>query len=309
VEPYDFVIACYAGDAAIVNDTSRLIFVHDATWRQLLDFYPRYARWRLTHSMIDCGEVLDRTALDNCAQAIYSSHWAATSAQIEYGTPAHKLRVHPFGPNLPIIPTNDELRQAIEKRGNGPCRLIFVGVDWIRKGGDIAIAIASRLNERGIVCELDVVGSDPPTDRPAWVRAHGFLPRKDPLARSKLATLLLDSDFLILPTRADCSPIVLSEAAAFGLPVATTAVGGIPETIGNTGWAKAFPANAHYELFADWIASVYRDRAHYMDLAWLGRREYIDRLNWPDFARTLLSSVSELRRTAGPSAKSAEFSA
>ena len=133
LEPYDAVIAWHAGDAAIVNAVSPLIFVHDATWRQLLDFYPRYARSRLPRSMIERGEELDRAALKNCARAIFSSHWATTAAQIEYATPAHKLRVHPFGPNLPIIPTDDELRQAIEKRGQAPCRLIFVGVDWGRK--------------------------------------------------------------------------------------------------------------------------------------------------------------------------------
>ena len=173
----------------------------------------------------------------------------------------------------------------------------------------MAIAVASRLNDQGIACQLDIVGADPPKSRPNWVRAHGFLPRKDPAARSELAALLLAADFLILPTRADCSPIVLSEAAAYGLPVVTTAVGGIPETIGETGWAKAFPVDARDELFADWIAHVFRDRAHYERLAWLGRREHASRLNWPDFARTLIGTVRELQGAAAPTAKPAEQSA
>jgi glycosyltransferase involved in cell wall biosynthesis len=117
---------------------------------------------------------------------------------------------------------------------------------------------------------------------------------------------------MILPTHADCTPIVLNEAAAYGLPIATTAVGGIPEITGDTGWARAFPAGTQAEPFADWIARIYRDRTEYERLAWLGRHEYERRLNWAGFTRTLTATIDELRPAAATIAKavaqSAEFS-
>ncbi len=308
LEPYDAVIAWHAADAAIVRAAAPLVFVHDATWRRLLDFYPRYERRRLTRSITLAGEALDRAALENCARAIYSSQWAADAAHNDYGTPAWKLGVHPFGANLPLIPTDDALRRAIAERGRGPCRLLFVGVDWQRKGGDIAIAVARRLNDRGVACELDVVGAQPPANRPGWVRAHGFLPRQDPRATARFSALFKQADFLILPTHADCTPIVLNEAAAFGLPIATTAVGGIPEIVGDTGWAKAFAAGTQAETFADWIERAYRDRSQYERMAWLGRREYARRLNWAAFARTLTATIGALRPAAAAIGKAAEFS-
>lgn len=298
-EPYDAVIAWHAADAAIVRTTAPLIFVHDATWRRLLDFYPRYERKRLTLSSIAGGEAIDRAALQSCARAIYSSSWAADAARDDYGTPAAKLAVHPFGPNLPLIPTREALRRVIAERGRGPCRLLFVGVSWQRKGGDIAIDVARRLNASGTACRLDVVGAERPADRPRWVRAHGLLPRSDPLAAARLTALFTRADFLILPTHADCTPIVLSEAAACGLPVATTAVGGIAETVGDAGWAKAFPAGTAAEPFADWIARSYHDRARYQDMAWRARREYEERLNWTSFARAVIAAIGELPDTAG----------
>jgi glycosyltransferase involved in cell wall biosynthesis len=306
LEPYDAVIAWHAADAAIVQASAPLIFVHDATWSRLLDFYPQYRRERLTQSTITGGKALDRVALENCAHAIYSSHWAADAAHSEFGVPTWKLAVHPFGVDLRLVPTDNDLRDAIAHRGRGPCRLLFVGVDWLRKGGGEAIDVARLLNERGIVCELDVAGADPPENRPDWVHAHGRLLRTDPLQRGRLASLLLQADFLVLPTRADCTPIILSEAAAFGLPSVTVAVGGIPEIVGETGWAKAFPAATRAEAFADWIERAYRDRTEYRRLAWLARCEYANRLNWPAFVDTLTAIVDELRSGAAAIAKAAE---
>jgi glycosyltransferase involved in cell wall biosynthesis len=306
LEPYDAVIAWHAADAAIVRASAPLIFVHDATWSLLLDFYPQYRRQRLTEATIVGGKALDAIALEKCAYAIYSSHWAAEAAQSEYGVTARKLAVHPFGVDPRLVPTDNDLRAWIAKRGRGPCRLLFVGVDWERKGGDKAIDIARCLNERGIPCELDAAGADPPADRPSWVHAHGRLLRTDPLGRARLASLLMQADFLILPTLADCTPIILSEAAAFGLPSATMAVGGIPEIIGEAGWARAFPAGTRADAFADWIEHAYRDPARYQKLAWLARSEYTHRLNWPSFVRTLTAVVDELRSTAAAIANAAE---
>lgn len=299
LEPYDAVIAWHAADAAIVRARAPTIFVHDATWRRLLDFYPRYERRRLTASTIAQGEALDRIAIENCTRVIYSSHWAADSARTDYGTPASKIVVQSFGANLSPIPTDEALRPWVAERGRGACRLLFVGLDWRRKGGDVAIAVAHQLNERGLTCELDVAGAQPPAGPDRYVRWHGLLSQRNPVAMRRLATLFARADFLILPTRADCTPIVLNEAAAFGLPSATTAVGGIPELVGDSGWARAFPVNAPAEAFADWIECCYRDRGRYHQMVWLARSEYARRLNWATFARALTDVIAQLRpRTA-----------
>jgi glycosyltransferase involved in cell wall biosynthesis len=46
------------------------------------------------------------------------------------------------------------------------------------------------------------------------------------------------ADLMVYPSKADTCPLVLMEAAACGLPVAATSVGGIPELVeeGKTGW-------------------------------------------------------------------------
>ncbi|MGB6535787.1 MAG: glycosyltransferase family 4 protein [Xanthobacteraceae bacterium] len=310
LEPYDAVIAWHAADGAIAHPSAPLIFINDAIWPQLVEGYPHYDRKRLAQSGITGGETLDRAALANCDCAIYSSHWAANAARFNYGTPAEKLLVHPFGANLPLIPSDDALRQAIAERGRGPCRLLFIGLDWQRKGGDTAVAVACELNDRGMNCEIDIVGESPIARLPSYARLHGPLPPGDAHAIAQRASLFMQADFLILPTHADCTPIVLSEAAAYGLPVATTAVGGIPELIGNSGWGKAFPSATTSASFADWIESGYRDRAQYDRMAWSGRHEYASRLNWSVFSRAVTRTIADLRQSKSMAARaSAGFSA
>lgn len=71
--------------------------------------------------------------------------------------------------------------------------------------------------------------------------AHGGLTVWPYLDRPKLTLLLRAADCLVYPTLADNHPLVLLEAAAQELPVASFAVGGVPEIIshGETGLLAA----------------------------------------------------------------------
>ena len=106
-------------------------------------------------------------------------------------------------------------------------KLLFVGGDFRRKGGDLVLDIfRDRLADR---CELDIVTGPDLTgaeDIPN-VRVHrGLKPNTD-----GLRALYQNADIFLLPTRGDCMPFVILEAAAAGLPVVTTALGAIPEMV------------------------------------------------------------------------------
>jgi glycosyltransferase involved in cell wall biosynthesis len=290
----DAVIAVHPTDAAFVATSAPLILVHDAAWGQLLDYYPFYARDRLARETIAGGFELDRRALRHCDRAIYSSNWAADYVLRHCDVERGKLAVHPFGPNLAAPIAADALRERVRRRGQGACRLLFVGVDWQRKGGELAVAIASNLKERGLEVELAVVGCDPPRAAPEYVRSIGFLSRKDPRQARLLAEHFVDADFLVLPVRADCTPIVISEAAANGLPVATTAVGGIAELVDQR-WGVALGPEAGAVAYANWIATSYADRARYEHMVWAARHAFETRLNWNAFAAAVVASIGEVK--------------
>jgi glycosyltransferase involved in cell wall biosynthesis len=290
----DAVITFYPPDAAYLRTKVPLLVVHDVTWNQLLDFY--YPRARVARETIAGGNALDRLGYVNCDRVIMSSRWAAEGVVRDYGIDAEKVLDWPLGINLATLPTHDELKTALALRGRAPCRLLFAGFDWQRKGGDTAIAVARTLHDKGFPVELQIVGIEPPPVALPFVTYVGILSKKDPADAARHAALFKDADFLLLPTRADCTPMVINEAAANALPVLATTVGGVPYLAGNGRWSALLAPDAPAEDYASWIEAVYRDRGRYEDLAWAARRDFDERLNWDAFCSKLCATVKGLKR-------------
>lgn len=59
--------------------------------------------------------------------------------------------------------------------------------------------------------------------------------------RSDVPVILRTLDLFALPSHWECLPSVLSEAMAARCPVVATAVGGVPEIVGDTGWPLVEP--------------------------------------------------------------------
>lgn len=62
--------------------------------------------------------------------------------------------------------TSDDIRTLIKAKKPSPCKLLFIGVDWVRKGGDTALQVVKQLNENGLETELIVVGCKPKVKEP-----------------------------------------------------------------------------------------------------------------------------------------------
>ena len=103
-------------------------------------------------------------------------------------------------------------------------RILFVGGDLARKGGDLLLDVFRR-HLRGR-CALDIVTRDK-VEEEEGVRVHrGLVP-----GSARLLELYRAASAFVLPTRSDCFSIATLEAMAMGLPVIVSAVGGIPEII------------------------------------------------------------------------------
>lgn len=61
--------------------------------------------------------------------------------------------------------------------------------------------------------------------------------------RTDVPVILHALDLLVLPSHWECLPSVLSEAMVSRCPVVATAVGGVPEIIGNVGWPLVSPGD------------------------------------------------------------------
>lgn len=259
----------------------------DSTFAGMVDFYPEFTN--LCAESLKNGTALEAAALARAALVVYSSEWAAQTARLAYGITPAKLHVVPFGANIEVAPTLEDVRRIVAARSQSVCKLLFFGIGWARKGGDIAVEVARELNAAGLPTELLVVGSRPRQPTPPFVR-YQTIGIASPTRLEQLSAVMAESHFLLLPTRADCTPVVFSEANAFGVPCLATRVGGIESIIRDGVNGATFPRDATVASYCDYISTRFADWRGYTELALASFREYQTRLNWDVAGR----AVSEL---------------
>lgn len=253
----------------------------DATFHALRVTYPEYANY--APQSIDEGERLERAALGRATLLCYASRWAADDAVRYYGVPEHKVRVIEFGANAASPFTGEgEAAECATARGWNPVKLAFVGVDWQRKGGPLAVEIVSRLNAGGLPAVLTVIGCEVP---PAvsvlpFVRPLGFLSKKHAADRARLHDVLRTSHLLLMPTLAECFGLVFAEAAAFAVPSISRDVGGVGSAIVHGRSGLLLAADAGADAYCAAIRDLVTEPPRYYAMCAEAYRDYRQRLNW-----------------------------
>jgi len=280
--------------AALPEKSGPSAFWADACFAGMIGFYDDFSR--LTKGSLKEGHAAEQNALRRVSTALYSSDWAATTARKAYGDPEGRIAVVPFGANMEEAPDQAKISAALERRGGSSLRLLFMGVDWKRKGGDYACEVVRQARLRGIPAELDVVGCLPPkgsVEGKPWVRTHGFISKATPEGRQRLETLMMEADWLILPTQAECYGLVFAEASGYALPSLATAVGGVPTAILNGRNGFVFSLDTPLKTWVDTIDFYWKDREAYRALAMTSRAEFLTRLNWKVAGQTALKQLNK----------------
>lgn len=303
----DFIVAPIASkEIAALNTSVPIIYLSDTTARLFCQeqhyTYVQGQKSQMNQAALAEIETFEAIALTKAEHVIYPSQWAAQSAIEDYGVASSKVSVIPFGANLEHAPTAAEVSKNRQTNPLDPYRLLFIGMDWQRKGGEIAFQTLLNLLHRNINAELVVVGTVPPPHihhEKLTVIPH--LDKNSPRQRQRLNQLLEQSHFLLLPSRAECYGIVLCEASAFGLPVLTTAVGGISTIVKDGRNGYKLPLNASSSDYGDRLVQALTDPAHYQQLTLLSRTEYDQRLNWNSWAEGVSAILLSLQNRCVPS--------
>jgi glycosyltransferase involved in cell wall biosynthesis len=257
-----------------------LVLWTDTTIASLVDFYSYLCNL--------CPETrrniyrLEKAALERCSLIILTSDWAAQFATRTYGIPPKKIHVIPRGSNNERSLSVEDVKTSIEERPLDTCTLTFVGVDWDRKGGDVALSVAERLNERGLPTTLQIIGCQPKRayTLPSFVKPLGFLHRANPDEFEIFESALCKSHFLILPSRAEHCAIALSEANSYGVPCLTTDVGGIPTIVQGGRNGSTFKLNSDIDDYCEYVMKYMSNPNQYRKLALSSLQEFETRLSW-----------------------------
>ena len=192
----------------------------DATPKNFDDIGFAYGHSRSDRLTEWAKAAINRRAFAAASKLVTWSRLASDSLIADYQVPVGKIHVVPPGVDLGIFRPRD--RTPI----GGPVRVLFVGGDFVRKGGPELLTAMSAMSPN---VELDVVTGSDVVGIPGNItcRVHrGVKPRAP-----ELIDLYRRADIFALPSRGDCLPQVLAEAAAAGLPLVATPTGAVPEIV------------------------------------------------------------------------------
>lgn len=165
----------------------------------------------------------------NAATALVTfCQWAKDSLVADYGVPADKVTVIPPGVDMEEWHFGRG-KAACPNITSGKVRLLFVGGDFERKGGNTLIeAFRSGLMQN---CTLDIVTQQTSVQH-ELAGTEGVQVHCNLVANStRLKELFAKADIFVFPTQADCLPHVVLEAMAAGLPIIATDVGALREQV------------------------------------------------------------------------------
>jgi glycosyltransferase involved in cell wall biosynthesis len=291
---YDIIFSPQTTELGYIESKKPMVFWVDATFNALIDEL-RY-QVKLNTRGIELGNFYDRTALEKARLAIYSSDWAANSAINYYGASPERVKVVPFGANIKHEFNLEEIKNIVKKRDQNVCKLLFVGIDWERKGGEIAVEITRKLNEFSLKTELHIAGCNPalPQPIPDFVKIHSFIDKKTNEGLKKFISLFKESHFFIMPSLYEPYGIVFCEANSFALPAIGSDTGGIPTIIKDNINGLLMKQPVNIEIISENIIKLFQDKRTYNEIAISSYNEFKTRLNWESSCQIVKQLMSEI---------------
>ncbi|MDX6225323.1 MAG: hypothetical protein QOE64_1699 [Frankiales bacterium] len=165
-------------------------------------------------------EARQRQLFAGAAGVLTMGRWFADEL-VGSGYPAARVHVVGAGCNVEPVP-------RLRSPDPGAMRLLFVGRDFLRKGGDAVVGALAALRAAGARHRLTVVGP------PAWPLA-GPIPDgvdyRGTVPAAEVGSLLDAHDVLLMPSRFEAFGIALLEALAAGMPVVARRAFAMPELV------------------------------------------------------------------------------
>lgn len=262
----DLIVCLGSGtELAYLKPTQTTILIADACFGLLKDAYPLYTN--LTNKGIKSAYALEKKSFSNFDLLCFSSSWAEQTATEDY--PFVHTALVSFGSNL-----NYEDFTPTKLRNTQKTKLLCIGVDYVRKGIDLAEELAQNTHS-----ELTVVGIDLKLDK------------RKKTERDRLVQEYKNAHFFVLFPTTDCTPIVINEANSFGLPVLAYPVGGISDMIrdGVNGHKVQNLAEAE-----KWIKYYTKNQAEYAELRKTAYKHYKTDLSWAIFEQKLMKHIEKI---------------
>ncbi|WP_176921510.1 glycosyltransferase family 4 protein [Pseudonocardia oroxyli] len=191
---------------------------------------------------------MDCAQFDNAATIFTAGQHVADDLIEYYGVAPNRAIAVGGGVNFSLSATKPDI-------WTGPPRILFVGKDFERKGGNVLLEAFRTVRQQIPDCELVIVGEQVASDEPN-VRSLGTI-----VDRKELSHLYRESSVFCLPALFEPYGLVLQEAIAHGVPCVATRICSIPEIL-DSGRAGALVDPYDANALAKALCKVLADREY-----------------------------------------------
>lgn len=274
-EKIDVIFAPAASTEIAYLETSiPICYLSDTSFNQIRNYYDTFSNF--SQFSINQSNLIEQKAINNSTTQVYTSEWASKYVIDYYKANINNVFVVKAGPNLDSAPNRSDI---IKKEYNTPIKLLFVGKDWERKGGNIAFEAFKILLTKGYDVTLTVCGCDPHINHPK-VKIIPFLNKNIKKDIKKFTDLFYESHIFFLPTRSECFGLVFTEANAYALPSIATDTGGVSSIVENGINGYTLPLEASPDDYAKKIQLLLDNPQKLKDMAIMSRDKFDNELNW-----------------------------
>lgn len=283
-----------------INNSARLNFFHGATpWLNVKSQLP-YAVYldasffsyvttyhrSATFDQVQLKNIFKKEAffLKKAKAVFFSSHFALEQARNAYKLSRKNLFVAGLGGGIPL---NETIRKKSSEN-----YFLFVGFDFVGKGGRKAVAALELLRKKYPDVKLKVVGHKPRiigTD--SGIDYVGKIDKDKPGELEKLGLLFSNALALVLPTDRDMTPLVIVEAGYYGCPTISVNNFGITEMIPSVQNGLLLNARPSVKNIAKAMLEVCDNPKYYDGMRDKIQSHYKDKYNWSKVGSFIISKL------------------
>ena len=272
----------------IVSIDKPTVYMSDALYHSMINYY-----WEvdLRSRAVRIGDKIQQLVLDHATKIVLPSQWAIDAALGFYHQPSDKISLVEYGPNI-----DEESITHHVWHYEGNLHVLFLGIDWERKGGIKAVEACRWLNDNGVKTTLHIVGTRKLEDniqKLSFIDYVGFLDKNDRNQYERLGKIISLCHCMLLPTKAECAGIAFCESSANGLPSFAYRTGGVPNYVINGENGYLLPLSASGDDFGKKIKEcLYNGELERMSKTCLD--VYRNILNWNTWGKKTAQILKEV---------------
>ena len=255
---------------AFIDSTSKMANQGWSAWRPTTE--------RARRARFD----IEREYFQGALRVVTAGTQAAASVVNDYEVPSERVQAVGGGVNFNPLP-------EMIQRPSGQS-ILWVGLDFERKGGDILLGAFRIVRDRLPDAKLVLVGAKSPTPQPG-VQQLGVV--RD---REKLGELYREASVFCLPARHEPYGLVVQEAMAYALPCVVSATGALPTIVDDGVCGRVSPLTEHD--LASALIDLLSDPSRAEEMGRAGRLKVEHQLTWDAVAGRIIDGIQQRKVAA-----------